>query len=126
MADDISASVPAAAKHVLVLRTVTASVAAQLGFSVDEIDDLRLAVDEAAAHVLSAGRAATTLTLRIAADGDRLMARLASDAQGADVPSRDAFASLSWQILTALVEDLDQGTDGSGPFVTFAKSRPRR
>lgn len=124
MADDITASVPAAPEHVVVLRTVAASVAAQLGFSLDEIDDLRLAVDEAAAHLLSAGGGRTTLSLRLTASGTTLAARLVVDGTGVAWGSDDG-PTLSWQILSALVEDLAEGVDDAGSFVTFAKRGKR-
>src|SRR5690606_38077283 len=50
-------------RHASTVRVVAATLGADAGFHVDEIDDLRLAVDEAVAAVVAAGGAAS--------DGDR-------------------------------------------------------
>ena len=42
--DFVSVRVPAAAAYLSVLRTTTASLAARLDFTLDEIEDLRIAV----------------------------------------------------------------------------------
>lgn len=51
-AETVELTVPASASYVSVLRTVTASLAARRDFTIDEIDDLRIAVDEASALLL--------------------------------------------------------------------------
>lgn len=63
-------------RHAATARVVTASIAASAGFDVDEIDDLRLAVDEAVSIVIAlqgtAGDADEPTRLRLrfeAADG---------------------------------------------------------
>ena len=43
---------PASAAYLAVLRTTTASLAARLDFTLDEIEDLRIAVDEASCLLL--------------------------------------------------------------------------
>ena len=45
-----------------VLRTATAGLAARLQFTLDEIEDLRIAVDEACAILLSVAPAQTEVT----------------------------------------------------------------
>src|SRR5882757_3243191 len=45
--------VPADGSYLAVLRTATAGLAARLQFTLDEIEDLRIAVDEACAILLS-------------------------------------------------------------------------
>ena len=49
---DVSLRVPADSAYVSVLRTMTAGLAARLDFTVDDIEDLRIAVGEACALVL--------------------------------------------------------------------------
>ncbi len=44
---------PAEGAYLSVLRTATAGLAARLDFTLDEIEDLRIAVDEACAMLLS-------------------------------------------------------------------------
>jgi serine/threonine-protein kinase RsbW len=49
---DVSLRVPADGAYVSVLRTMTAGLAARLDFTVDDIEDLRIAVGEACALIL--------------------------------------------------------------------------
>lgn len=42
----VTLQIPAATKHIRVARTVAASIAADLDFSADRIEELRIAVDE--------------------------------------------------------------------------------
>ena len=99
----VTLAIPADANHVHVLRAVTASVAARLPMSLDAIDDLRLAVDEAAARLLQlpGGR---RLTLEIAASTDVFEVALATDADAARWPGPDVKTTLPWTILTALAD----------------------
>ena len=48
---------PADGAYLSVLRTATAGLAARLDFTLDEIEDLRIAVDEACAHAARPGGA---------------------------------------------------------------------
>ncbi|MFD0854991.1 anti-sigma factor, partial [Actinomadura adrarensis] len=47
--DVVTVKLPAAGAYLSVLRTATAGLAARLDFTLDEIEDLRIAVDEACA-----------------------------------------------------------------------------
>src|SRR5262245_64877865 len=50
---DVELRVPADSAYVSVLRTTSAGLAARLDFTIDDIEDLRMAVGEASALVLS-------------------------------------------------------------------------
>ncbi|MGH8828897.1 MAG: anti-sigma regulatory factor, partial [Jiangellaceae bacterium] len=47
--DLVELRVPASSAYLVVLRTTAASLAARQGFTLDDIEDLRIAVDEACA-----------------------------------------------------------------------------
>ena len=51
--------IPADSAYLAVLRTATAGLAARLDFTLDDIEDLRIAVDEACAMVLPQARPRT-------------------------------------------------------------------
>src|ERR1700728_1843104 len=51
--DHVTIRMPAEGAYLSVLRTATAGLAARLDFTLDEIEDLRIAVDEACAMLLS-------------------------------------------------------------------------
>ena len=54
-------SMPAESAYLSVLRTATAGLAARLDFTLDEIEDLRIAVDEACAMLLGQAIPGTNL-----------------------------------------------------------------
>ena len=59
---DVELRIPADSAFLAVLRTATAGLAARLDFTLDDIEDLRIAVDEACAMVLPQARAGSDLT----------------------------------------------------------------
>ena len=100
-----SVTIPANANHVHVLRAVAASVAARLPMSLDDVDDLRLAVDEAAARLLQL-RGGGELTLVVGATPDGLDVSVSSDAESSTWPGPDTKSTLPWKILTALADQV--------------------
>lgn len=71
-ADDVvRLDIPAGARHVATARVVAASMAAAAGWSVDDIEDVRLALDELLAVLVEA-----------ADDGDRIQLALRIDERG--------------------------------------------
>ena len=73
----VELSVPAASRHLRLARLTASGFASDLGFSVDEIEDLRLGVDEACA-----------ILLERAGDGDRLTLSYSSDSPGVVIEGR--------------------------------------
>lgn len=60
--DFVEVRLPAAGAYLSVLRTATAGLAARLDFTLDEIEDLRIAVDEACAILLQQAVAGSVLS----------------------------------------------------------------
>ncbi|MEV6525312.1 ATP-binding protein [Longispora sp. NPDC051575] len=105
MTDDIvELTVPADGAYLSVLRTATAGLAARLHFTLDEIEDLRIAVDEACALLLPAigNPQDTELTCRFDVGPDSLAVAISAPATGA-LPDTQTFA---WRVLAALVADV--------------------
>ena len=119
--EQIICAVPAEGARVHVLRAVTAAVASRMRMSFDAIEDLRLAVDEASAWLLSTNPGASSLILRLMPLGDRLEAVVALDAGEETWPPPDVEQGLPWLILTALVDTLALGTDSSEPSISLGK-----
>jgi len=119
----VAITIPARADFVHVLRSVAAGVAARLDCSIDEIDDLRIAVDEACAQLLRAVPGAEALTVRLtpSEDGLELIARVEGSEKGAWPPPR-LEETLAWQVLTALVDGEPAFTHEDGhPVVRMLK-----
>lgn len=63
-------TLPADTRYVALTRVMTTSLAAEAGFSVDEIDELRIAVDEIVTAVLEVTDDSATVEVRFTVDGD--------------------------------------------------------
>ena len=66
--DVVEMRLPADWAYLSVLRTATAGLAARLDFTLDEIEDLRIAVDEACAMLLPDAVPGRDADLRVRAD----------------------------------------------------------
>jgi serine/threonine-protein kinase RsbW len=109
---DVHISIPARPEYVHVLRKVAAGVAANLDLTFDDIEDLRLAVDEACAYLLSGGGTPEHLQATISAKGSSLEILASVTGNGNGRVRTDGHASVMWHILGALtdearVEDVD-------------------
>ena len=106
--DLVVITLPASSAYLSVLRTATAGLAARLDFTIDEIEDLRIAVDEACAMLLSQAISGADITCEFTLDLDRISVAVSVLTRDGEEPSRDTFA---WTVLTALAGDVTSGTD---------------
>jgi serine/threonine-protein kinase RsbW len=111
--DTVDLRVPADPAYLAVVRTATAGLAARLDLTLDEIEDLRIAVDEACALLLEHQshpdaqlHAAFTLgpsTLEVFVTGP-----------ARTLPERTSFA---WSVLEALVGEVETGVGEQGCWI---------
>jgi serine/threonine-protein kinase RsbW len=115
-------SAPARPEMVHVLRAVASSVAARLDFPYDDIDDLRISIDEACAQLLAIGRDGDTFTLRLSTTDRGIEALVSLDApiEGA-WPPPDLEESLAWRVLTGLSDEVSFGSLPTGPGIRIVK-----
>ena len=73
---DVELRLPADGAYVSVLRTTTAGLAARLDFTIDDIEDLRIAVGEACALVLPEADEGSTLVAEFHLAPGRLSVRV--------------------------------------------------
>lgn len=118
--NEIVVSSPARAEYLHVVRSVVASVASRAKLSFDAVEDLRLAVGEAGGILLGVS-GVTTLTLRVEAHGDRLDIGFEADASTQPWPSPAVQSSVSWSVLSALVDDLRAETRPGCTGLRFVK-----
>ncbi len=118
--DVVSIRLPAASAYLSVLRTATAGLAARLDFTLDEIEDLRIAVDEACAMLLSEAVPGTDLTAEFELTGQEMQVRVEVATVGSSAPKRDDFA---WMVLTALADDVDAVTDSPDHMAIVLRKR---
>jgi serine/threonine-protein kinase RsbW len=115
---EIKVRVPAAAEHVHIVRGVVAAVAARAGASVDDVADLRLIVDEAAARLLSSTSGASTLTVSLAGRGAALEVTASVDGASAE----RSGSALGWRILSTLADEVEEQEDGSVTSIRIVRS----
>ena len=106
--DVVTIKLPAAGAYLSVLRTATAGLAARLDFTLDEIEDLRIAVDEACAMLLAQAVPGADLDCTFSLNGDSIRVGVSVLTLDGQQPSRDTFA---WTVLSALAGEVDSGAD---------------
>ena len=102
--DHVTVCMPAEGAYLSVLRTATAGLAARLDFTLDEIEDLRIAVDEACAMLLSQAIPGTNLECAFDLGAEEMTITVSVTAAGPRIPARDTFA---WTVLSALAGTVD-------------------
>jgi len=118
--DVVELTLPAESAYLSVLRTATAGLAARLDFTLDEIEDLRIAVDEACAMLLPEATPGEPLVCRFSLDWDCLEVAVIATSRSGRPPARDSFA---WTVLTALAGEVDASADDDRVTVTLRKRR---
>ena len=106
--DAVEIRLPADSAYLSVLRTATAGLAARLDFTLDEIEDLRIAVDEACAMLLPHAVETAQLTCRFELTPETLEVTVNLPTTRGQLPERDTF---SWTVLSALAGEVDTGMD---------------
>ena len=96
---DVELRLPADGAYASVLRTTTAALAARLDFTIDDIEDLRMAVAEATAMVLEVADDRTDLVSHFTLAPGGMTVSVSVGAQSPGEPDYDSFA---WQVLTTL------------------------
>ena len=120
--DVVDITVPASGAYVATLRLTASSLAARCDLTVDDIDDLSLAVDEACALLLPHAVPGSTLTARFALEAGCIAVATsvhAPDASEAS-PDRSGFA---WSLLSALASEVT--VDGAGDELSITVTKRR-
>jgi serine/threonine-protein kinase RsbW len=122
VSDTVDLRVPADPAYLAVIRTATAGLAARLDLTLDEIEDMRIAVDEACALLLS----------HQSHHGEELHASFTIFPNALEVivegpartlPERSSFA---WSVLEALVGQVETGVSASGGWIRLTHIGGRR
>jgi serine/threonine-protein kinase RsbW len=114
---DVSLRVPADGAYVSVLRTMTAGLAARLDFTVDDIEDLRIAVGEACALVLPEALPDGDLEAEFRQSAGTLTVSVRVTTLAHTEPDYESFA---WQVLSTLAAEATAAADDHHLEVTFS------
>jgi len=117
----VEVRVPAEGTFVATLRLVAASLGARCELTVDDIEDLRLAVDEACALILPLAAPGTELEARfVLAPGSLAVTASVTKGQSDGQFDRSGFA---WTVLTALASDVVVDDADERTAITVTKRR---
>jgi serine/threonine-protein kinase RsbW len=121
-ADRVTVRMPADGAYLSVLRTATAGLAARLDFTLDDIEDLRIAVDEACAMLLSQAIPGSSLECSFALEPECMAISVSVPCLNPRPPSADTFA---WTVLSALAGSVEaQAGPGDRLAIVMRKCRP--
>ncbi|PVG83305.1 anti-sigma factor [Nocardioides gansuensis] len=116
---DVELRLPADGAFASVLRTTTAGLAARLDFTIDDIEDLRIAIAEASALVLAEADPGADLVSRFFLSPGRMQVQIETQAIDDPAPDYDSFA---WQVLDTLATDAEASSAGGVFRVRFSMS----
>ncbi len=100
----VTLRVPASSAFVVLIRAAVSAMCARLDFTIDRIEDVKLAVDEAAALLLSDAPEGADLDVRFTPDApDGMRVEMTAPTVHGRSLERDSF---TWTVLTALVDEV--------------------
>ena len=121
LTDDVDLDVPADPAYLAVVRTATAGLGARLDLTLDDIEDLRIAVDEACALLLAGSTYPDRiLHAQFAMSEDELAVTIHGPARV--LPTE---TNLAWSVLVALVGGVETGRSGDGNWIRLTYVRGR-
>jgi serine/threonine-protein kinase RsbW len=122
MLKTVSVTIPPDPALLHVLRQLTVGVAARLPLTIDDVDDLKLAVDEAASAMLTRLPGSSAIILTLDSDDAAIRATVSSDARIEEWPTTTLLDSLSWKVVSGLVDEAIANRDASGrPSIVLVK-----
>ncbi|WP_110182608.1 anti-sigma factor [Nocardioides solisilvae] len=105
---EVELRLPADGAYASVLRTTTAGLAARLDFTLDDIEDLRIAIGEASAMVLPEADPDSDLTCRFFLDPHAMAIEISVQSSHPPESDTDSFA---WQVLSTLAGETEVYSD---------------
>jgi anti-sigma regulatory factor (Ser/Thr protein kinase) len=119
--DEVRLTVPARPEFLRLARVTAAGLASRLGFSFDEVEDLRLAIDELCYGMTGAEGREGTVQVRYVLGADQLIIEGSARIPGPPGVERLELSELSEVILTALVDEHEFADGSEGPRFRLVK-----
>jgi hypothetical protein len=123
--DEVRLVIPAEPGFLRLARLTAAAVASRMGFTFDEVEDLRIAVDELCYFLLGgrAGLGSITLVCRIGDDGLAVAGTGSWADGGGNSPAPTQLPELSRRILESVVDEYECDGDTAAPSFRLLKRR---
>ncbi len=113
---DVELRLPAEGAYATVVRTTAAGLAARLDFTIDDIEDLRIAIGEATALAIPEADPGTDMVACFYFGRGSMTVTLETEAM--DDPPLDT-ESFAWQVLDTMAQDASAGPEGGRFTVRF-------
>lgn len=110
---------PADSAYLAVLRTATAGLAARIDFTLDDIEELRIAVDEACAILLPQALPASELECMFWLGKASMTVSVAASCERPRPPATEGFA---WRVLSALTTVANSSVEDGRLILTMSRS----
>lgn len=121
--DNISIEIPASPEYLKVVRLIVSGLGARLRFTIDDIEDLKIAVDELSAYLTGAQGREGTLDIGFEIHDDRIDIK-GSGRFSAGTTVRTELTELSRMILETVVDEAVLEKSNGAP--TFRLSKTKR
>lgn len=113
-------SVPAETGWVSLVRSTAVAVASRAGFDLEQLEDVRLAVGEAAGLLAANARQGSTLEVDLEVEAAAVRISVSGACDASVLPREDSFA---WAVLAALVVDLRAEETPDGVTISLRSAR---
>ena len=117
---EVRLELPAAPEFLRISRLMAAGVASRVGFTLDEVEDLRIAIDEVCFSMVGPKGRAGTISLRYRLDADNLVVEGAGRFSDG-LSNEPVVSALSNQILAAVVDECELSAGEEGPHFRLVK-----
>jgi serine/threonine-protein kinase RsbW len=119
---EVRLALPAAPEFVRLARLTVAGIAGRMGFTHDEVEELRIAVDELCLTIVGPMACEGSIELRYWIDADDLVVE-GVGTSAAPLAAAPSLSPLSRQILSAVVDEHDVAAGALGPTFRIRKRR---
>ena len=107
--DRVRVEFPANTVNMTIARSVAAAIAVRADLTMDQVEDVRLAMDEATSHMIKIARPDTSVACELWTEGSTVHATLQCASDTSPPPNPEPFA---WTVLTALVNSVHLDVQG--------------
>lgn len=123
--DKVSISIPASPQYLQVVRLIAAGLASRLTFTIDEIEDLKIAVDELASYLTGTQGREGTLEIEFGVESDRIEIKGTGKFAPGD-KIRTELTELSRQILKSVADDAVLELNDGLPSFSLTKNKHKQ
>ena len=120
MSDTVTLTFAAQTRNVSLARTLAAAMSARADMPLDQLEDVRLAIDEAVSQVIWDAPPGADITCSFTVVGDALDIIVTGPSVSGQPPESGTF---SWIVMTALVDTVTARTDGDSVSIRLFVAR---